>query len=205
MNIVLKLNHVEVYNLFFFEKKRNVIIDGDFSKLVYSTPDFVMNGLYVQFDLFSYDYVRNTTDDDSHCKFEKQLRTTVKPPPGFEFVRSNSYNQFYPLCDEPVAEIKYSKTSIEFDTHHSHNVKCIHDICLLEESILVQYQRMKPTNKLAVYNLKNHLQNGCIKVQNSCNCDPTSTTVILKISGIWETDNTYGITFKFLGKSIIPN
>jgi hypothetical protein len=47
-------------------------------------------------------------------------------------------------------------------------------------------------NKIKNYKLKDYLKNGFIKY----NSDIDSIKFILKISGVWETDTEYGLTFK---------
>ena len=46
MNIVFNDNDFKIENVFFLEKKRNVVIDGVFSKLLYSNELLTMNGLF---------------------------------------------------------------------------------------------------------------------------------------------------------------
>jgi hypothetical protein len=46
MNIVVPAFNFNVNNLFFIDKKKNTVIDGLFSKLIYSENYFTMNGLY---------------------------------------------------------------------------------------------------------------------------------------------------------------
>jgi len=46
MNIVFDSNDFKIENLYFLEKKKNVVIDGFFSKMVYSDEFFTMNGIF---------------------------------------------------------------------------------------------------------------------------------------------------------------
>jgi hypothetical protein len=52
-------------------------------------------------------------------------------------------------------------------------------------------------NKTKNYKLKEYLKNGFIKY-NSENDIISPIKCILKISGVWETDNEYGLTFKIV-------
>lgn len=47
MNIVSNVNQISIYNLFFTDKKKNIIVDGSFTKLIYSNNIFSMNGIYL--------------------------------------------------------------------------------------------------------------------------------------------------------------
>jgi hypothetical protein len=53
MNISIDLQKLLLSNIFFSDKKRNIIMDGNFSKIVYSNEWFTMNGLYVLFPIDS--------------------------------------------------------------------------------------------------------------------------------------------------------
>jgi hypothetical protein len=46
MNIVLNLSTFNPENIFFLDKKKNNIIDGCFSKVIYSSEYFTMNGIF---------------------------------------------------------------------------------------------------------------------------------------------------------------
>ena len=65
MNILLDSLSFNIYNVFFLDKKKNTVIDGSFTKLVYSTNYFTMNGLY-----FTLPFL---------CKTKKQSYKTMKP------------------------------------------------------------------------------------------------------------------------------
>ena len=53
-------------------------------------------------------------------------------------------------------------------------------------------------NKTKKYSLKEQLDNGFIKIilSNNYNKDIKNIEAILKISGFWETETEYGITFR---------
>ena len=54
------------------------------------------------------------------------------------------------------------------------------------------------TNKILVYQIEEQLNNNFIKIFSNTEC-PTSKDIdiLLKISGIWENNGEYGITFRF--------
>ena len=51
MNIVLDIHNISSNNIIFLEKKRNIIIDGYFTKIIYSNQYFTMNCIYVKIPL----------------------------------------------------------------------------------------------------------------------------------------------------------
>jgi hypothetical protein len=64
MNILLDSFTFNIHNVYFLEKKKNTVINGNFTKLVYSTNYFTMNGLY-----FTLPFL---------CKTKKQSYKTIK-------------------------------------------------------------------------------------------------------------------------------
>ena len=46
MNIVLDFSHFDLESLFFLEPKQNIIMDGTFSKIIFSNEFFALNGLF---------------------------------------------------------------------------------------------------------------------------------------------------------------
>lgn len=46
MNIILDTKRFSLGNVNFLETKRNMIMDGNFTKLIYSNEWFSMNGIY---------------------------------------------------------------------------------------------------------------------------------------------------------------
>jgi hypothetical protein len=51
MIITIDLQKFTLTNLFFLDTKKNMIMDGNFTKLLYSNEWFVMNGLYLLFPI----------------------------------------------------------------------------------------------------------------------------------------------------------
>lgn len=51
MNLVVNANIFTLSNSHFLETKRNIIVDGNFTKLIYSTDTFTMNGVYFLFPI----------------------------------------------------------------------------------------------------------------------------------------------------------
>ncbi len=54
MNIITNVNKISILNLFFSEKKKNIIVDGSFTKLIHSDNLFSMNGIYVNLPLSNF-------------------------------------------------------------------------------------------------------------------------------------------------------
>ena len=64
-------------------------------------------------------------------------------------------------------------------------------MCNIEKDILDKYH----SNKTKEYKLQEQLNKNIIKIFNSKN---TFKKIIIKISGLWEDDNSCGLTYKFI-------
>lgn len=89
----------------------------------------------------------------------------------------------------------YQKHKFIFDKdEHSDIVKKIIDI---EKNILFRIQG-NMDNKSPQFKVKEQVTNGCIKLHlPDLTFDTKNVSLVLKISGIWETEFNYGLTYKF--------
>jgi hypothetical protein len=153
MNFILNINDFQIENLHLFEKKKNIVIDGIFTKMIYSDNLLSMNGIYLNFPL------------------ELNLN-------------QNTYNN----------------KNIFFYSHTKNNNNYIKELSLIEDSIINYYKYFYNVNKENSIVLKKQLQSGFFKLYKEQSNDKKSGNVkfVLKISGIWETKNEIGVTFKLL-------
>jgi hypothetical protein len=90
-----------------------------------------------------------------------------------------------------IIEKHYNKYKCIFNTNFYK--KIITDIKIIEENILT---KLNIVNKKPQFKIYEQLNNGSIKI--FCDSIPKSnSSFILKISGIWETPEQYGLTYKF--------
>ena len=110
---------------------------------------------------------------------------------------SNNYvvfNGVYLLIElnNLTIEKYYNKYKCFFNTNiHKEMIDRIYEI---EDSIL---KKINIPNKIAQYKINEQLKNGIIKLYNDFTIKP-NTSFILKISGVWETNFNYGLTYKFI-------
>jgi hypothetical protein len=144
MNIVKNINQYDENSLFFCEPiKNNIIDDSYFIRILYSTHNVVLNGVYLLITL------NNIT-----CE---------------------KYYNKYRCCFNP-----------------NNHKDVIDNIKKIEENILNKYDNKKIPN----FKISEQLKNGNIKLFNLINTSDSS--FIVKISGIWETNCNYGLTYKFI-------
>lgn len=144
MNLVKSINQYSEDNIYFCEPiKNNVMNEGKFIRILYSTHNLVLNGIYL-------------------------------------LVHINDIT-----CDK-----YYNKYKCNFNTLHNKDI--IDNIKTIEENILRKIE-IKKIPQLKIYE---QLRNGNIKLFNEVN--KSFGSFILKISGIWETQFNYGLTYKFI-------
>lgn len=145
MNLVKKIEQYNEQNIYFCEPiKNNIINEGQFIRILYSTDNVVLNGIYLLIQL-----------------------------------------------NDVIFEKYYTKYKCVFNINNHKDV--IDKIKVIEENILT---KINITNKLPQNKIHEQLKSGNIKI--FCNSIPkTNNLFVLKISGIWETQTNYGLTFKF--------
>ena len=146
MNIVKTIEQYDDNNIYFCEAiKNNIMNDGNFIRILYSTPMFILNGIYM----------------------------------------SISINQL-------TIEKYFNKYKCSFDIGAHINI--IQRIKIIEENIL---HKINIKGKIPQYKIYEQIGNGNIKIFSD-NIEHISTSFLLKIAGIWETEYNYGLTYKFI-------
>ena len=92
------------------------------------------------------------------------------------------------IADGIISE-HYSKHKCTFPSYP--NCMLIRSIVFIERRILESYS----SPKIMVTNLRDHIMSGMIKIFTY---EKEIGTIILKISGIWEDETSFGITYKFI-------
>ena len=148
MNIIKRFDQYDDNFIFFCEPiKNNIMPEGNFIRILYSTNFFTLNGIYLLFTL-------------NNIIWEKYF---------------NKY-----------------KCIFNVNTHKD----IIESIKNIEENLL---KKIDLKNKIPNTKIIEQFKNGNIKVFSDI-INKNKTTFILKISGIWETQYNYGLTYKFIVK-----
>lgn len=146
MNIVKTLDQYDENCIYFCDPiKNNVMNEGNFIRILYSTPTFVLNGVYL-------------------------------------LIRLNDI----------IVEKYYNKYKCIFNVNNHKDV--IESVKIIEDNLL---KKINVKNKFAQNKIYDQLKNGNIKIFSDVNPKTYMNTFLLKISGIWETDTQYGVTYKF--------
>jgi hypothetical protein len=145
MILTKKIEQYDNKNVFFCEPiKNNVMNEGVFTRIIYSTQYMSLNGIYLSF-----------------------------------------------LLKDITCEKFYNKYKCFFNI--TNNKEIVDNLKIVEEEILKKYK----TNKLPSYKIYEQIKAGYIKTFSGIG-NNQQFTIILKISGIWETESNYGLTYKFI-------
>jgi Zn-dependent M16 (insulinase) family peptidase len=148
MHLVKKINQYNDNFVFFCDPiKNNIMNEGNFIRILYSTKNVTLNGIYLLINL-----------KDVTC------------------------------------ERYYNKYKCIFNTNIHKDL--IEDIKIIEENII---QKFKDTSsiKYPEFKIYEQFKNGFIKIFKEIQ-NKTNHTFILKISGVWETNSSFGLTYKFM-------
>ena len=142
-NAIMTIPQYNGNSIFFCEPiKNNIMLNGDFIRMIYSTKHVTMNSIYLK------------------------LPCTII-----------GVSKYYNKC----------KYDIELNAEAADKIKAI------EIDIL---QKINTRGKRPQCNICESIQKRCIK--NVCEYKEDSKTLLLKMSGIWETEDECGITYKFV-------
>ena len=145
MNFVKTIKQYDDNGIFFCEPiKNNIMNEGNFIRILYSTQNIVLNGIYLLIDLH-----------------------------------------------EITCEKYYNKYKCNFNILNHKDI--IDNLKIIEEEILKKYKTIKTPS----YKIYEQINCGYIKIFSHVESRQT-TSFILKISGIWETQQNYGLTYKFI-------
>jgi hypothetical protein len=117
-----------------------------------------------------------------------------------EMVSMNGLFLDCPLVTQPIDKFQ-KKNMVWFQPYHINNINLIQRFCLLEREILDYYKIYTESKKAPSFILHNQLYSGNAKVfKTRTNAESSSTSdakYIIKISGVWESEDRVGITYKF--------
>jgi hypothetical protein len=151
MNVfVLNLDNYNPNEFYFLEPKNNLIMDGIFTKMIYTSKHFTMNGVYFHF----------------------------------------------PIHYSIIEQHNSSKCFLYFEDDVEQNKHLIEVIRKLETQILLHYANFTNKRKQSNFNLYNQLLAKRLRI-NDVSSSKTKQ-ILLNISGIWENEISFGITFKWV-------
>jgi len=95
-----------------------------------------------------------------------------------------------------IKKLHDAPKQVVYFNNNSHNKTIIHNLIQIENQLLNLYNLYKNCNKRPKYILQQQLLSEFIQLYSESASN--NNCIVLKISGIWETDIAYGITYKFI-------
>ena len=242
MNLLCDVSMFQVNHIFFLDTKKNMVIDGKFTKIVYSDSVVSLNGLYLYCPIesdqtlpvaklpselvvkrlsapFQTTQVAHALHHPKLVRGQSFLVASGKvalPPEEFGPCKGNAEvteGDRRSRLENYGSTIVTKKIPFIFSLLNPTNIYLIKEFNRIEHEIIEHYKEFFQIHKTNVYSLRNQLKSGNIKVvhkipQLCSDYDPISfdfpateldgiRPIVVKISGIWETDVSIGITFKF--------
>lgn len=136
--------------------------------------------------------------DENYVYFCEPIKNTIMNDGTFIRILYSTntmvLNGIYVLIqlNDIISEKYYNKVKYSFNVISHKDI--IEKVRTIEENIL---KKANIYNKAPVFKIYEQLQSGSIKMFNETP-QKNNGIFILKISGIWENNNNYGLTFKFI-------
>ena len=169
MNVVIAPGEYKSSQVYFTEAKPNIHIpNSTFNRITYSTTDFIMNGLYLQFELFIRQNEQNYNSNIYNCHFDP----------------NHEHNQFMLSIFHTIESSILDKwIRIRHSSSSSSSSSCSNRPIPTPSGDIIQQLR---TGVISVW--KNDMRHYD---------KPQFQHFIIKISGVWENESGCGLTYKF--------
>jgi hypothetical protein len=169
MNVVITPTEYKLSQVYFTEKKPNTHIpNSTFNRITYSTNDFIMNGVYIQFEMFVRQIEQNFNSNIYNLHFEPEHEHNMKMIDIFKTIEMGILNKWTRL--EHSSATKHDSTC-PVSRHHT-------------STDIIQQLR---SGVISVWKNELHYSD-----------KPQFYHFIIKISGIWENEGGCGLTYKFI-------
>ena len=171
MNVVITPGEYKSPQVYFTERRPNThIANSTFNRITYSTNDFVMNGVYIQFELFVRQNDQNFNSNIYNCFFDPQHEHNRQMLSIFQNIEASILDKWMRIQHHRV-----SSSSSSSSPPPSHPSSTTGDI--------IQQLR---TGVISVW-----------KHDMFIHDKPQFQHFIIKISGVWENETGRGLTYKF--------
>ena len=183
------IEELEVENISFLDTKKNNIIDGNFTKIIYNDEFTTLNGIFIYVSPLFFEEIREIEYLSEYSREEEK--------DFFSYERGEMRDDTYKEYESDTALLQTEKEMF----------------LNLEYNILNLYKKIFNIKKKMNLTLKTQTLNHSFKIYKGTFIKHTKklfhtsemdkqqeevdTSIVLKISGIWENEFEIGITFKF--------
>lgn len=168
MNIAFDINQVSIQNVYILDQKKNIIMDGQFTKIIYSNEWFTMNGIYLLFPIDN--FINELVLGKNSIRFQPYTKSNL------------SLIQRVSLFETDILEL-YKK--------NTHCLKKISNIVARQ----MYSGTMKITKEYYIENNQPMKHNDHIEHNEQNN---STGKYMIKISGVWENNDEIGLTYKLI-------
>ena len=184
MNFILNIDQLDNTYIQYLETKKNIIMNGNFTKIIYSDQYLSLNGLFINFPVEIKPIVENKYNSpyktiiskqnksffiqiiDLECKILEHYNLTNNTQKPFSNILSSQ------LLNGNIKIYREKKTSFSSSSY----------------ILTKNYYYVSPLNITTIENTRAGSTNGTTELKD----------IALKISGIWETQLEIGLTYKFI-------
>jgi len=152
------------------------MMEGNFTKILYSDDVLISNGIYLKFPLQKTRAMPMNIVDGRHIRDVRETSSVS--------LKNQEQNS--------------SRCIFYFNPHTQENQILFQQLSFIEMKLINYYKKQTNVNKCSVYGLKNQLYSGNIKYYQDNDSVGENMIYVLKIAGFWETNDSVGITYKFL-------
>lgn len=177
MNVVITPNEYNSGQVYFTEKRTNTHIPNSiFNRITYSTNDFIMNGIYIQFELFVKHNEHTFNSNIYNCHFDPQHEHNRAVLTIFQNIETTLLDKWIQIQHQsPVVSAVAVAVAAVADTSGT--------LIPIPSNDIIQQLR---TGVISVW-----------KHEMSIHDKPQFQHFIIKISGVWENEAGCGLTYKF--------
>ena len=190
MNLILDIDDFDINNIYYKDTvKNNIISNSKFIKTVYSNNIFTLNTIYIKVPIRIINY------EKQYNKYKCYI----------DIYSNKSYiNKLFYIEKEIINKINIKKPKI-YDIYKQITSKTIYLFInkkLNNDNTKLNNDNTKLNNNNTKLNNNNtKLNNDNTELNNKIICMDDiiiNDYINVKISGVWETDNNCGLTFKFI-------
>lgn len=180
MNLLININDFQPQYISFLDLKNNIIIEGNFSKIIYADSNVTFNGLYLHFQI-----VPINTHTMNFYDLNYFNSNIIKQLICLEHDIIEYYKELYKIKKNSVYSLK--------NQLNTGNIK-LYNYNLKSKPLTV----IPISTQTQQYNHPYYQQHS-----QHMSANTFVKSFVLKISGIWENKDSLGITYKII--EIIPH
>jgi hypothetical protein len=185
MILAIDMKNYSLDNVFFNEQQKNYINETNFIRFIYSSNLFSLQGICISMN-FSFD-ISNQYKTFSKDNFSEHNGFMENKCKCIFSITENSHNiQF-------IRDLEYNLLK-QVHSHHFH-INKIPKYKLYEQFQVGEIKICKPLNKCPFDSIKKTENYELFSLQSN---KINNHTIIIKISGIWSSNDYYGLTYKLL-------